>query len=56
MAEANLQYGLEYLESMGPLLDLKSLVVWVRNTIFTKRDRRSNKPTEYLLGMLPVRQ
>ena len=39
-----LQYDLEYLQSMGPFLDLKLLVLSVRNTIFARWDRRGGKP------------
>jgi lipopolysaccharide/colanic/teichoic acid biosynthesis glycosyltransferase len=41
-----LQYDLEYMESMGLLLDLKLLVLSVRNTLFARWDRRGGKPTE----------
>lgn len=46
IAVDKLQYDLEYLECMGPFLDLKLLVLSVRNTIFAKWDRRGGKPAE----------
>ena len=42
-AIAKLRYDLEYLECMGPVLDLKLLVLSVRNTILAKWDRREGK-------------
>jgi len=38
-------YDLEYLQRMSPLLDIKLLILSVRNTLVAKWDRRIGKPT-----------
>ena len=38
-------YDLEYLQRMSPLLDIKLLILSVRNTLVAKWDRRLGKPT-----------
>lgn len=43
-AADKLRYDLEYLRRMGPFLDLKLLVLSVRNTLGARWDRRSSKP------------
>lgn len=39
------RYDQEYLRRMGPWLDLKLLVISLRNTLVARWDRRSGKPT-----------
>jgi lipopolysaccharide/colanic/teichoic acid biosynthesis glycosyltransferase len=40
------RYDQEYLQRMGPWLDLKLLVLSLRNTLAARWDRRSGKPAE----------
>ena len=42
-SEAKLQYDLEYMRRMNPLLDLKLLMLSVRGGVFGKWDRRGEK-------------
>ena len=44
-AEDKLRYDLEYLQRMGPLLDLKLVVLSVRNTLGARWDQRRGKRT-----------
>ena len=41
--KAKLRYDLEYIERMGPWLDVKLLFLSVRNTLFARWDTRSGK-------------
>ena len=41
------RYDLEYIQRMSPLLDMKLLILSVRNTLRFKWDRRSGKPRDY---------
>ena len=43
-AERKLELDLEYVRRMGPLLDLKLMVLSVRNTLLARWDARQGKP------------
>ena len=45
-AEDKLSYDLEYLKCMGPVLDLKLVILSVLNTIGARWDRRDGKPAD----------
>ena len=45
-AHDKLRYDFEYLRTMSPWLDMKLLLLSVRNTLWVKWDRRSGKPAE----------
>lgn len=43
LAEAKLNYDLDYIQRMNPFLDLKLLMLSVRNTLLARWDRRGGK-------------
>ena len=45
-AHEKFRYDLEYLQRMSPCLDMKLLVISVRNTMWVKWDRRSGKMSD----------
>ena len=42
-ADLKLKYDLEYIKNMGPLLDVKLMLMSVRNTVLARWDRRTGK-------------